>query len=54
MLMNECVCIDQCVFAVALGFSGNDGRRESQGSLSSGASLELGTSVPGKNEVRKH
>ncbi|GAA6086629.1 regulator of G-protein signaling 12b isoform X1 [Tachysurus ichikawai] len=33
-----------------LGFSGNDGRRESQGSLSSGASLELGTSAPGKNE----
>ncbi|KAK3573212.1 hypothetical protein QTP86_015126 [Hemibagrus guttatus] len=31
-------------------FSGNDGRRESQGSLSSGASLELGTSAPGKNE----
>ncbi|XP_053088819.1 regulator of G-protein signaling 12b isoform X1 [Pangasianodon hypophthalmus] len=31
-------------------FSGNDGRRESQGSLSSGASLELGTSASGKNE----
>lgn len=32
-----------------LDFSGTNGRRESQGSLSSGASLELGTS--GKNEV---
>ncbi|XP_034544377.1 regulator of G-protein signaling 12b isoform X2 [Notolabrus celidotus] len=31
-------------------FSGNNGRRESQGSLSSGASLELGTSGQGKNE----
>ncbi|TSK22540.1 Regulator of G-protein signaling 12 [Bagarius yarrelli] len=32
-------------------FAGNDGRRESQGSLSSGASLELGTSsATGKNE----
>uniref|UniRef100_A0A3B5Q4H9 Regulator of G protein signaling 12b n=1 Tax=Xiphophorus maculatus TaxID=8083 RepID=A0A3B5Q4H9_XIPMA len=29
-----------------------NGRRESQGSLSSGASLELGTSGSGKNEVR--
>lgn len=32
-------------------FSGSNGRRESQGSLSSGASLELGTSGLGKNEV---
>ncbi|XP_013873561.1 regulator of G-protein signaling 12b isoform X2 [Austrofundulus limnaeus] len=32
-------------------FSGTNGRRESQGSLSSGASLELGTSGSGKNEV---
>uniref|UniRef100_A0A8C7HLD9 Regulator of G protein signaling 12b n=1 Tax=Oncorhynchus kisutch TaxID=8019 RepID=A0A8C7HLD9_ONCKI len=32
-------------------FSGSNGRRESQGSLSSGASLELGTSGSGKNEV---
>uniref|UniRef100_A0A1A8IYI8 Regulator of G-protein signaling 12b n=1 Tax=Nothobranchius kuhntae TaxID=321403 RepID=A0A1A8IYI8_NOTKU len=31
-------------------FSGTNGRRESQGSLSSGASLELGTSGSGKNE----
>ncbi|XP_062852386.1 regulator of G-protein signaling 12-like isoform X3 [Trichomycterus rosablanca] len=31
-------------------FTDNDGRRESQGSLSSGASLELGTSASGKNE----
>ncbi|XP_042171233.1 regulator of G-protein signaling 12-like [Oncorhynchus tshawytscha] len=31
-------------------FSGSNGRRESQGSLSSGASLELGTSRSGKNE----
>ncbi|XP_072534606.1 regulator of G-protein signaling 12b [Salminus brasiliensis] len=31
-------------------FSGSNGRRESQGSLSSGASLELGTSASGKNE----
>ncbi|KAL6110582.1 rgs12 [Pungitius sinensis] len=31
-------------------FSGSNGRRESQGSLSSGASLELGTSGLGKNE----
>ncbi|XP_062243974.1 regulator of G-protein signaling 12-like isoform X1 [Platichthys flesus] len=31
-------------------FSGSNGRRESQGSLSSGASLELGTSGSGKNE----
>lgn len=44
--------MSMCVFAVALGFSGNDGRRESQGSLSSGASLELGNSASGKNEVR--
>lgn len=49
--MNECLCVIS-VFAIALGFSGNDGRRESQGSLSSGASLELGTSATGKNEVR--
>ncbi|XP_062333668.1 regulator of G-protein signaling 12b isoform X2 [Osmerus eperlanus] len=34
-----------------LNFSGSNGRRESQGSLSSGASLELGTSGSGKNEV---
>ncbi|KAK7929544.1 hypothetical protein WMY93_005939 [Mugilogobius chulae] len=32
-------------------YSGSNGRRESQGSLSSGASLELGTSGSGKNEV---
>lgn len=32
-------------------FPGSNGRRESQGSLSSGASLELGTSASGKNEV---
>lgn len=32
-------------------FSGSNGRRESQGSLSSGASLELGTSGSGRNEV---
>ncbi|KAI4832596.1 hypothetical protein KUCAC02_015558, partial [Chaenocephalus aceratus] len=32
-------------------FSGSNGRRESQGSLSSGASLELGTPGSGKNEV---
>ncbi|XP_024117919.1 regulator of G-protein signaling 12b isoform X1 [Oryzias melastigma] len=32
-------------------FSGSNGRRESQGSLSSGASLELGTSGTGKNEA---
>lgn len=32
-------------------FSTINGRRESQGSLSSGASLELGTSGSGKNEV---
>ncbi|KAM9817954.1 regulator of G-protein signaling 12b isoform X1 [Syngnathus typhle] len=31
-------------------FSGSNGRRESQGSLSSGASLELGMSASGKNE----
>ncbi|XP_056135800.1 regulator of G-protein signaling 12b [Lampris incognitus] len=31
-------------------FSGSNGRRESQGSLSSGASLELGPSASGKNE----
>ncbi|XP_078809118.1 regulator of G-protein signaling 12b isoform X4 [Oryzias latipes] len=31
-------------------FPGSNGRRESQGSLSSGASLELGTSASGKNE----
>ncbi|XP_029003690.1 regulator of G-protein signaling 12b isoform X2 [Betta splendens] len=31
-------------------FPGSNGRRESQGSLSSGASLELGTSGPGRNE----
>ncbi|XP_061844184.1 regulator of G-protein signaling 12b isoform X1 [Nerophis lumbriciformis] len=31
-------------------FAGSNGRRESQGSLSSGASLELGTSGSGKNE----
>ncbi|XP_034390352.1 regulator of G-protein signaling 12b isoform X2 [Cyclopterus lumpus] len=31
-------------------FSGSNGRRESQGSLSSGASLELGTSGLGRNE----
>ncbi|XP_028273619.1 regulator of G-protein signaling 12b isoform X4 [Parambassis ranga] len=31
-------------------FAGNNGRRESQGSLSSGASLELGTSGSGRNE----
>uniref|UniRef100_A0A8C6KYF2 Regulator of G protein signaling 12b n=1 Tax=Nothobranchius furzeri TaxID=105023 RepID=A0A8C6KYF2_NOTFU len=31
-------------------FSGTNSRRESQGSLSSGASLELGTSGSGKNE----
>ncbi|XP_044046463.1 regulator of G-protein signaling 12b isoform X6 [Siniperca chuatsi] len=31
-------------------FSGSNGRRESQGSLSSGASLELGTSGSGRNE----
>ncbi|XP_077380721.1 regulator of G-protein signaling 12b isoform X2 [Festucalex cinctus] len=31
-------------------FSGSNGRRDSQGSLSSGASLELGTSASGKNE----
>ncbi|KAG7277259.1 hypothetical protein CRUP_036928, partial [Coryphaenoides rupestris] len=30
-----------------------NGRRESQGSLSSGASLELGTSGSGKNEVEQ-
>uniref|UniRef100_A0AAZ3SU70 Uncharacterized protein n=1 Tax=Oncorhynchus tshawytscha TaxID=74940 RepID=A0AAZ3SU70_ONCTS len=35
-------------------FSGSNGRRESQGSLSSGASLELGTSRSGKNEVSIH
>uniref|UniRef100_W5KSM3 Regulator of G protein signaling 12b n=1 Tax=Astyanax mexicanus TaxID=7994 RepID=W5KSM3_ASTMX len=33
-----------------LGEYSNNGRRESQGSLSSGASLELGTSASGKNE----
>lgn len=33
------------------GFTGSNGRRESQGSLSSGASLELATSGSGKNEV---
>ncbi|XP_076584523.1 regulator of G-protein signaling 12b isoform X6 [Chaetodon auriga] len=32
-------------------FSGSNGRRESQGSLSSGASLELGTSGSGRNEA---
>ncbi|XP_022074167.2 regulator of G-protein signaling 12b isoform X1 [Acanthochromis polyacanthus] len=32
-------------------FSGSNGRRESQGSLSSGASLELGMSGSGRNEV---
>ncbi|CAL9700778.1 unnamed protein product [Knipowitschia caucasica] len=32
-------------------YSGSNGRRESQGSLSSGTSLELGTSGSGKNEV---
>ncbi|XP_047221095.1 regulator of G-protein signaling 12b isoform X3 [Girardinichthys multiradiatus] len=32
-------------------FPGTNGRRESQGSLSSGASLELGTSGSGKNEL---
>lgn len=32
-------------------YSGSNGRRESQGSLSSGASLELGTSGSGKNET---
>lgn len=32
-------------------FSGSNGRRESQGSLSSGTSLELGTSGSGRNEV---
>ncbi|XP_052457883.1 regulator of G-protein signaling 12 isoform X4 [Carassius gibelio] len=32
-------------------FTGNNGRRESQGSLSSGASLELATSGSGKNEA---
>lgn len=32
-------------------FAGSNGRRESQGSLSSGASLELGTSGSGRNEV---
>ncbi|XP_067354246.1 regulator of G-protein signaling 12b isoform X3 [Channa argus] len=31
-------------------FSGSNGRRESQGSLSSGTSLELGTSGSGRNE----
>ncbi|KAL2097424.1 hypothetical protein ACEWY4_006631 [Coilia grayii] len=31
-------------------FTGSNGRRESQGSLSSGTSLELGTSGSGKNE----
>ncbi|KAK1791904.1 hypothetical protein P4O66_013885 [Electrophorus voltai] len=31
-------------------FTGSSGRRESQGSLSSGASLELGTTASGKNE----
>nr|XP_020451726.1 regulator of G-protein signaling 12 isoform X2 [Monopterus albus] len=31
-------------------FTGSNGRRESQGSLSSGASLELGTSGSGRNE----
>lgn len=31
-------------------FAGSNGRRESQGSLSSGASLELGTSGSGRNE----
>ena len=44
----RCVCL--CVRAT--DFSGSNGRRESQGSLSSGASLELGTSGSGKNEVR--
>lgn len=34
-----------------LDFAGSNGRRESQGSLSSGASLELGTSGLGRNEV---
>lgn len=34
-----------------LDFAGSNGRRESQGSLSSGASLELGTSGSGRNEV---
>ncbi|XP_076830938.1 regulator of G-protein signaling 12b isoform X2 [Brachyhypopomus gauderio] len=31
-------------------FTGSNGRRESQGSLSSGTSLELGTAASGKNE----
>ncbi|KAJ8000510.1 hypothetical protein DPEC_G00180870 [Dallia pectoralis] len=31
-------------------FSGNNGRRESQGSMSSGASVEMGTQGSGKNE----
>ncbi|XP_072240541.1 regulator of G-protein signaling 12b [Leuresthes tenuis] len=34
----------------SMNSSGSNGRRESQGSLSSGASLELGTSGSGKNE----
>lgn len=41
-LRNVLVCLD---------FAGSNGRRESQGSLSSGASLELGTSGSGRNEV---
>lgn len=36
---------------ICFGFTGSNGRRESQGSLSSGASLELATSGSGKNEV---
>ncbi|XP_074544410.1 regulator of G-protein signaling 12b isoform X2 [Halichoeres trimaculatus] len=35
-------------------FSGSNGRRESQGSLSSGTSLELGTPGMGKNEGEVH
>lgn len=41
--------LDNCFFFS--DFSGSNGRRESQGSLSSGASLELGTSGSGRNEV---
>lgn len=42
--------VDFCpCFVLVLDFTGTNGRRESQGSLSSGASLELGTS--GRNEV---
>uniref|UniRef100_A0A3P9JQP0 Regulator of G protein signaling 12b n=1 Tax=Oryzias latipes TaxID=8090 RepID=A0A3P9JQP0_ORYLA len=37
--------------SAAGGLQLHNGRRESQGSLSSGASLELGTSASGKNEV---